>query len=279
MKVVFARKDKWVVGISVAVVIVGLIIAGLAFTPWMNPAQCGEIGAGSNCIIGANIGAGLVFLLGMSIAILGVVAFVASIIFRLVMAKSKRPKTVLLSLVLVIFATLVLFIYIAGEPGRKEAKHLADITSGLKNQQANFVAYKDAPKFSTISVQSPSIITQPDYIKLDLYSCIPGAGKVSYASGTTYFAISGVRHDEIGGDNDYQCVFYMDAVQTGQDWDGSLPVQCVWPIKPVMNEYTESNQRGMTVTNAGVDFRDFPLLYCQDTATGAAPKNPAFNNY
>jgi hypothetical protein len=65
------------------VAVVGVLMAAMAFTPPLDPPQCPDHATrmpdGSHCIIGANIGAGLVWLEGMFGAFVGAVGLAVSV--------------------------------------------------------------------------------------------------------------------------------------------------------------------------------------------------------
>ena len=61
----------------------GLLMVALVFTPPLNPPQCPDYATrmpdGSLCIIGANIGAGLLWLAGLLLVVAGAVGLVGSL--------------------------------------------------------------------------------------------------------------------------------------------------------------------------------------------------------
>jgi hypothetical protein len=65
----------------------GLLMVAAALTPPLNPPQCPDHATrmpdGSHCIIGANIGAGLLWLAGVFVAFIGAVGLVISLMARL----------------------------------------------------------------------------------------------------------------------------------------------------------------------------------------------------
>ncbi len=65
----------------------GLLMIAAAFTPPLDPPQCPRHATrmpnGSHCIIGANIGAGLVWIAGIAVAVIGGVALVVSLVASL----------------------------------------------------------------------------------------------------------------------------------------------------------------------------------------------------
>ena len=69
--------------ICLAGLVVGLLMIVAAFTPPLNPPQCPahatRMADGSTCIIGANIGAGLLWLAGIFVACVGGLALLISL--------------------------------------------------------------------------------------------------------------------------------------------------------------------------------------------------------
>lgn len=65
----------------------GLLMIASVFTPPLNPPQCPghatRMPDGSHCIIGANIGAGLLWMAGIAVAFIGGVALVVSLVASL----------------------------------------------------------------------------------------------------------------------------------------------------------------------------------------------------
>jgi len=76
----------WLVPLSV--VVLGGLIALASFLPFLDPPQCPPhltaMPDGADCIIGANIGRGLVMLLGLAVAVAGGLALVVSLLAALV---------------------------------------------------------------------------------------------------------------------------------------------------------------------------------------------------
>ncbi len=62
----------------------GLLMVAAAFTPPLDPPQCPDHATrmpdGSRCIIGANIGAGLLSLAGIVVALIGAVGLLVSLV-------------------------------------------------------------------------------------------------------------------------------------------------------------------------------------------------------
>ena len=62
----------------------GLLMVAIVFTPLLNPPQCPDYATrmpdGSYCIIGANIGAGLICMAGIVLVVAGVVGLVGSLV-------------------------------------------------------------------------------------------------------------------------------------------------------------------------------------------------------
>lgn len=65
----------------------GLLMVALVFTPLLNPPQCPDDATrmpdGSHCIIGANIGAGLLWMAGLLLVVTGTVGLVGSVVTAL----------------------------------------------------------------------------------------------------------------------------------------------------------------------------------------------------
>ncbi len=271
MKITFTHKDKIRIIISIVVLIVGLLIIGAAFTPPFNPPQCeGSLTTdNSNCIIGANIGGGLVWLLGVAIAIAGGIAVATSLVFALANGNTQKPGKALLITVLVVGSVVLACWYtFIGASSIQKSKYQTEI----QKRQANFVEYKGIPNIDSVTGQSGALLVKPasgnaSSVAIDLHSCSPGAAKVSYASGTTHFAFSGVRKDKsLESFNASECILYIGKKTAGQNWDGSLPAKCTWRIPDTLSD----NQLEFPVTDAGVQFGDFPGQ-CQDLRTGVAP--------
>ncbi len=272
MKIVFTSKDKLRSIISLAILVIGLLIIGAVFTPPLNPPQCEgyKTPQNSTCIIGANIGAGLVWLLGMAIAIGGGIALTASVVFALVAGKTKRHGLALLITALIIGSVVLAAWYLLiGASSIKHAKYQAEI----QKRQVSFVQYKGMPNISSISGQTTAITTKSgtgnaSSVTLDLHNCSPGAAKVLYATGVTHFAFSGVRKDKnLESFNASECVLYVGTENINQNWDGLLHVKCVWRILDTVAE----NQQEFPVTNNGIEFGKFPSN-CTDLRTGIVPR-------
>lgn len=62
----------------------GVLMVALAFTPLLKPPQCPDYATrmpdGSHCIIGANIGAGLVCLAGLIVVVAGAIGLAGSLV-------------------------------------------------------------------------------------------------------------------------------------------------------------------------------------------------------
>lgn len=73
------RRRGWLV-----MLVVGLLIVAATFSPPLNPPQCPDHATrmpdGSNCIIGANIGAGLLLMLGTLVTFIGAVGSLVSLV-------------------------------------------------------------------------------------------------------------------------------------------------------------------------------------------------------
>ncbi len=70
--------------IWLAVSVFGLLIVALTFTPILNPPQCPgsamQMPDGSQCIIGANMGLGLFWLVGIAAAVVGAIGAIVSFV-------------------------------------------------------------------------------------------------------------------------------------------------------------------------------------------------------
>lgn len=265
MKVAFTAKDKKRIKIYLLLVVIGLLIIGAAFTPWLNPPQCdvNQTPGYDHCIIGANIGAGLMWLLGMATAIGGGIALTASLVFALVAGNTKKSKTAQLITALVVGCIVLAgWYFFIGAPSMKRADYRAEI----QKRQANFVKYNGTPNISSVSGQSAALIVKPaagnaSSITIDLHDCSPGAAKVSYTTGTAHFAFSGVRKDtSLKGLNASECVFYVGTETTNQNWDGLLYEKCVSPIGDTLAK----SQQEFQVTDNGILFGNFLDSFCTD---------------
>jgi hypothetical protein len=82
------NSDKKGLKISVGMIIVGLLIVGFAFLPFMNPPQCPgnavTMADGSRCIIGVNMGAASVWMLGMAIVFVGIFCLIGLLIVNFI---------------------------------------------------------------------------------------------------------------------------------------------------------------------------------------------------
>ncbi len=276
MKISFTAKDKLRIKICLAILIFGLLIIGAAFTPYNNPPQCGEAYTShhelqtpqnSRCIIGANIGGGFVWLLGMAIAIAGGLTLAAVVILVLVRGNVRNPRAGPLITALIIGCiVLAAWYFFIGASAIKHAKYQGEI----QKRQASFVQYKGTPKLGEILGRSAAVTAKPNAenassITMDLHSCSPGAANVSYVSGTTHFAFSGVR--KIDEYHDWECVFYVGVEKVNQKWDGLLHAKCVWRILDTVAE----NQQTFQVTGTGIEFGEFPSN-CTDLRTGVVPR-------
>lgn len=72
MHVTHRKRPRLSTVLLLLLIVIGFVAMGAAFTPYMNPPQCENALTveNSNCIIGANMGAGMLFLLGFAISVL-----------------------------------------------------------------------------------------------------------------------------------------------------------------------------------------------------------------
>jgi hypothetical protein len=93
--------------VSLGFIVIGICVILFAFTPSINQPQC-EITYTPGCIIGANIGMGLIVLAGAVIALLGVVGLVMLAIFKLIDKRSKNPRKLKWGVIIFVLLGLVL---------------------------------------------------------------------------------------------------------------------------------------------------------------------------
>jgi len=251
--------------------VAGLVAGQL---PSFNPPQCGEPHAGSSCIIGANIGAGMLFFLSIGLLIIGLMIVVSSLLRSFMVAHDAPRWASAVVPVCIVFGLLVLGIYVlAVYPHAQREASRAEYA----NQWKNFVAY-DTPTIRSTTIQTDSAKlgtsrTGSSDVLLDLTSCKPGVARLETAQGKVYVLFSGIRQNKyIAQGNDSDCVFYVgkEPRLTGgaaarPAWDGALTMACVWPLDP-NHEY---NQRTLEVTAAGITFKEFPGI-CAGSTSGTS---------
>src|SRR5438270_9904971 len=91
--------------LSIAIILFGLLSIGLVFTPFGNPPQCEGIqnpDRGDNCIIGANIGAGLIFFFGLFVIWLGILGLLTSFVYRAHQLRKTAQKRWLIAITIVL---------------------------------------------------------------------------------------------------------------------------------------------------------------------------------
>ncbi len=70
------KSDKKGLRISVGLIVIGLLLIGAAFLPFINLPQCPgnatTLADGSRCIIGVNMGAATIWMLGIAVVFVGV---------------------------------------------------------------------------------------------------------------------------------------------------------------------------------------------------------------
>lgn len=95
--------------IATAVILFGLATIGFVFTPYGNPPQCGEGETTAqnlkppDCIIGANIGAGIMLAFGLMVIWLGILGLLVSFAYRVKQSHQQTRQRWLLTLTAIIF--------------------------------------------------------------------------------------------------------------------------------------------------------------------------------
>ena len=102
--------------IAALIVLLGLVSVGYVFTPYGNPPQCEGLqhpDRGDNCIIGANIGSGLILLFGLMLVWFGAACLLASYAYRAykIGKKSQMKLLIFITAVVLIAPPLSLSIY------------------------------------------------------------------------------------------------------------------------------------------------------------------------
>lgn len=109
MKLFSSKFYKIVAIVSIVSFCIGCLIAIVAFLPPLNPPQC-EDGRVEDCIIGPNIGAGLVFFAGVLIAGFSLIAIACSLLFSQIDFRLKQRKSLAkVVLITAIFASIWIF--------------------------------------------------------------------------------------------------------------------------------------------------------------------------
>jgi len=119
----FEKSHKIRVILAVAVILLGLVTIGLVSTPYGNPPQCEGIqhpNRGDNCIIGANIGAGIIFFFGLVVVWLGVLGLLATFAYRARQSHQQTKQRWLLAAIAIVFVTpFILWHFFITIPGNQ----------------------------------------------------------------------------------------------------------------------------------------------------------------
>lgn len=116
MKLVLSSKDKKRILIYFGVVVIGILLVWFASSTYAETPQCPSYetpeSAGYDCIIGADIGRGMIWLLGIAITLSGAIGLTYRLI-RVIVATKTKNTSLIRSITL--FSTLILMVtmYIA----------------------------------------------------------------------------------------------------------------------------------------------------------------------
>ena len=250
------KSHKIKVILAIAVILLGLVTIGLVFTAYGNPPQCEGIqhpDRGDNCIIGANIGAGLIFFSGLTVIWLGIVGLLASFAYRAHQLRNPTQKRLLIivTAVLLIAPPIVTSIYTAKSVNEANNRAEQDAASFHADYRSDFVEYDTPPNWNEVSKES-STVAYSENASLSLYlnQCETGGSDVQYTNGRTYFVFSGVK--------DNTCVFYIhtQSAESGT-WDSLLRTKCTWDI----NSGKDDTPIFVAGPN-GIEFGDFLTKNC-----------------
>ena len=94
---IISRNDKLRILISLVIILLGMLAVSLSYMTFLNPPQCPsdftqEQVDNSECGVGANIGAGLVWLQGIGMIIIGSLTLVVSIIYSALNRKNQKTN-------------------------------------------------------------------------------------------------------------------------------------------------------------------------------------------
>lgn len=231
----YLRNDRSLLWALVTAV-VGVAGVAFGFTPYMNPPQCGDPGAGDNCIIGANIGIGFHMLFWVPIALVGVVWLSGLLLYRFSRKRKHKwlPSVVLL---LILIGSYVLFVSI---PNARQAR----LDEELVSRRDGYVAYVPIPDMAAATAVSDSARATGDGVALDVFACKPGLARISTPDGEVAVLISGIKESQFQQGPEYNdCVFYTETApskltdNTAQN--RKLPVKCMVSLyDPDMYENT-----------------------------------------
>lgn len=242
--------------LAIAVILLGLATIGLAFTPYGNPPQCEGLqhpDKGDNCIIGANIGAGLIFFCGLIVIWLGILGLLTSFAYRAHQLHNTTQKKLLIvaTAVLLIAPPTLIGLYTAKSVNEANNRAEQAAASFQANYRSDFVEYNTPPNWNEVSKES-STVAYSENASLSLYlnQCETGKSDVQYVNGRTYFVFGGVK--------DNTCVFYIHTQPAESGiWDSLLRTKCTWDI----NSGKDNTPIFIAGPN-GIEFGDFLTKNC-----------------
>lgn len=232
--------------------IVGLAFVGLALSPLGNPPQCeGNLTLNnSNCIIGANIGGGLILLLGFGIVFIGLLVLLFSFLKRAHQLNHRLQKWLLFIVIsILVFIPISWVIKTGLDASNMMEKDAADFQAKYRS---NFVEYKTPPKWDEVSGESSTVrYLENQSLLMYLNECEAGKSDAPYASGITYFVLSGVKDNE--------CVLYIhEQAATAGVWDGFLRQKCQWRL-----DTPKDDTPIFRADPNGIEFGDFITKNCK----------------
>jgi len=253
-----SRNDKLRIGGSLVILIIGSIVFQISRN--QQPSLPGD----------ADIMVCLIEGFSMIGVVVGAISSASLVLYALLKRIHPAKKALRITLLIVSIITIVCLYILIGVPSLKDIRHRIEI----QQRTSNFVPYTDAPRFDTVSDISSSVTARPSSaqatsVSLDLHACAPGRASVTYESGTTYFAFSGIKQEgSLGNQKAAKCIFYISQPVADPHWDGRLPIKCTWSVSDVL----VGNYLKFPVTTSGIQFNinDF-LGNCQDLRTGKTP--------
>mgnify|MGYP000639725720 CR=1 FL=1 len=255
----FTNPHKIRIILSIAVILFGLVTIGLVFTPYGNPPQCGEGEAAvqnlkpPDCIIGANIGAGIMLLFGMLVVWLGVLGLLASLAYTARQSHQQTRQRWLLAVTAILFiAPFILWHIFITIPSNEAVERIEQEEAAFQEKyRSNFIEYSTPPNWNGATKESGTVAySENSSLALYLNQCETGRSYVQYVNGRTYFVFSGIK--------DTKCVFYIHTQPAvAGTWDNLLRTKCVWDIDSG-NDNTPIFSAGPN----GVEFGDFLSRNC-----------------
>ncbi len=217
----------------------------------------------------ADIGGGMIYVLGMAMAYANGIGLTASLLYICLRNNMKRLSTARI-VTFVIMAGIVLlgwYLIIGAETMQKNSYNRE-----IRTRYGTFVKYQAPVRTDAISGQSEAVSVRysenkSSTVTIDAHDCSPGLAKVTTSSSTTYFAISGVARDEyLRNSGRSVCEMYIGTQTAGQAWDGLLYAKCIIRLS---NSPAE-NSLQLRLTDSGIQFDTF-RSNCQDSRTGVVP--------